>query len=124
MGVCDKEEGVKSQIQNVPVALLVAVESALAEGRAKYGERSWRTNNEKSSKLVGAIMRHALSWWSGEEVDPESSTGKSHLSGVAASVAILLDCIHCGTLDDDRPPPGPDANLLRDYNREAEGGGK
>lgn len=111
----------KPAIQNTPVALLVAVESALAEGRGKYGERSWRTSGEKASKLVGAVLRHALAWYNGEEIDPESATSKSHLDGLAASVAILLDCLHCKTLIDDRPPAGPDADLLRDSGYSKEG---
>lgn len=104
----------KPQIQNCPVALLVSVERAMVEGRARYGDRSWRTKGESARKLVGAVLRHALAYYNGEEVDPESSTQKLHLDGLAASVAILLDCIACGTLIDDRPPAGAGADLLRD----------
>lgn len=104
----------KIEIQRVPVALLVACEQALAEGRIKYGEQSWRTKGEKVSNLIGGLIRHAAAYWDGEDVDPESSTGKTHLAGMVANLAILLDAQACGTLTDDRPTgQGPAGKLLR-----------
>lgn len=103
----------KVQIQRVPVALLVACEQAMTEGRLKYGEQSWRTSGEKVSNLIGGLIRHAFAFWDGEDLDPESATGKTHLAGMVANLAILLDAEACGTLTDDRPKGGPAGKLLR-----------
>lgn len=104
----------KPQIQEVPLALLVACCEALDEGKKKYGPMSWRNSGESAGKLCGAIQRHIAAYYWGEETDPESATNKRHLAGAAASLAILLDCIASGCLRDDRPPPGVGAILLRD----------
>lgn len=104
----------KPSIIEVPVALAVAADEALAEGRVKYGPYSWRTRGESAKKLCNAVVRHVTAWYDGEEIDPESGTGKRHLAGAAASLAILLDAIAIGKLTDDRPTPGRAGHLLRD----------
>lgn len=103
----------KPAIQYVPVALIASCSEALEEGRIKYGVAKWRECETEAMTYVGGILRHLYSWVDGEEIDPESITGKTHLAGAAASLAILLDCIANGTIVDNRPPKGPGAKLMR-----------
>lgn len=103
----------KPAIQYVPVALIKECSDALDEGRIKYGTAKWRETKTEVMTYLGGALRHIYSYIDGEDVDPESITGKSHLAGAVASLAILLDCIAMGTVVDNRPPKGPGAALMR-----------
>lgn len=102
----------KASIEFVPVALLEACSEALAEGRVKYGTAKWRETDTEAMTYVGGILRHLYAWIDGEDIDPDSSIGKRHLAGAAASLAILLDVIAMGTVIDNRPPKGPGGKLM------------
>ncbi len=91
----------------VPPALMLGAAKAFGEGAAKYGAFNWRVSSVEAMTYVGAILRHLSAYVDGEDVDPESSTGKLHLEGIAACVGILLDCTYGGFLIDNRPPKGP-----------------
>lgn len=52
------------------------------------------------SRLYGAAMRHMLSWWSGDTVDPES--GESHLWHALCCIAFLVTYEQRGKGTDDR----------------------
>jgi hypothetical protein len=103
----------KRRVDLVPAALELGAAVALAEGGQKYGPFNWRVNHVKAMTYVGAIKRHLACFVDGENVDPESLTGKLHLEGIAASIAILLDSYYAGILIDDRPHVGPAMNLCR-----------
>jgi hypothetical protein len=104
----------KPPVHLVPPILLVAAARAIAEGAAKYGAFNWRKSEPlKMTTYLGGMLRHLMAFLDGEEIDPESSTGKTHLEGLAASLAILLDARALGNLVDDRAPAGPVADLLR-----------
>ncbi len=91
----------------VPPALLLGASKAFGEGAAKYGAFNWRSTRVEVMTYVGAMLRHLAAYTDGEDVDPESATGKLHLEGIAACVGILLDCHYGGFLVDNRPPKGP-----------------
>lgn len=103
----------KVPLQLVPPALTLAAATALGEGARKYGPYNWRTSKVEALTYVGAMLRHLAAWQDGEDVDPESAEGKTHLAGVAASLAILLDAIEGGFVIDNRPQPGPAPRLVR-----------
>lgn len=103
----------KVPLHLVPAALMDAVGRGLSEGRDKYGAWNWRSTQVEAMTYVGAIMRHLMAYVDGEDLDPDSATGKSHLDGAAASLAILLDATHGGFLVDNRPPKGPGGALMR-----------
>ena len=94
-------------------ALVIGAARALKEGAAKYGAFNWRTTKVELMTYIGAIQRHLAAYTDGEDVDPESLTGKTHLEGIAACVAILLDVTTGGFSIDNRPPPGPAPRLVR-----------
>jgi hypothetical protein len=102
----------KLATQTVPPALLLGAARAYGEGAAKYGAFNWRTSKVEAMTYVGAIHRHLAAYTDGEDVDPESNTGKLHLEGIAACVGILLDCHAGGFLVDNRPPAGPAPRLV------------
>lgn len=102
----------KVALQLVPPALVIHAAKALKEGAGKYGPYNWRKTKVEALTYVGAILRHLAAYQDGEDLDPESATGKSHLDGVAASLAILLDAQDGGTLIDNRPPAGPAPRLV------------
>jgi len=103
----------KPAIQYVPVALIKECSDALEEGRIKYGTAKWRETKTESMTYLGGALRHIYAYIEGEDIDPDSITGKSHLAGAIASLAILVDCIAMGTVVDNRPPKGPGAKLMR-----------
>ena len=47
-------------------------------------------------------MRHLMLWYEGEDLDIES--GQSHLGHARAWLAIIIDGLTTGGLNDDRPP--------------------
>jgi hypothetical protein len=102
----------KLPVHTVPPALLLGAAKAFGEGAAKYGAFNWRLSKVEAMTYVGAIQRHLAAYVDGEDVDPESVTGKLHLEGIAACVGILLDCHHGGYLIDNRPPKGPAPQMV------------
>lgn len=102
----------KSKVHLVPPALTIGAAKAFAEGAVKYGPFNWREKAVEAMTYIGAFMRHGMAYLDGEDVDPESLTGKLHLEGMAACVAILLDMTYAGTLIDNRPAAGPAPRLL------------
>lgn len=90
----------KCPLHLIPPASMEATAWALKYGADKYGIRNWREARIKSSTYEGAIMRHLNAWRGGEDMDPDS--GILHLGLISANVAILLDAICHGVIEDDR----------------------
>jgi hypothetical protein len=102
----------KCALQLVPPALMIGAAKAFKEGAAKYGPFNWRHNKVEAMTYVGGFARHMAAYLDGEDVDPESTTGKLHLEGAAACIGILLDAHYGGFLIDNRPPAGPAPRLI------------
>jgi len=99
-----------------PVALLV-LGQAMANGERKYGLTNWREKSVSSSVYYDAALRHAFAWWDGENVAPDSLV--HHLGHVMACCAIVIDALHQGTLNDDRPQVrGATAKFIADNTKE------
>ena len=75
---------------------------AFAEGDLKYGGYNYRAAGPKASIYYAADGRHMDKWFNGEDYDPK--TGIHHLAYALASIAVLIDAVEQGNLDDDRPP--------------------
>ena len=103
----------KLPVHLVPPALVLGAAKALGEGAAKYGPYNWRSTRVEAMTYVGAMLRHIAAYLDGEDIDPESSTGKTHLDGIAGSLAVLMDATYSGYLDDNRPPKGAAPRLVR-----------
>lgn len=112
---CETETGPETKDTNpkdaisdnkVPLWLVPPLTLAYAaighlNGFLKYGGWNWRKTGVRASVYIAAVKRHIEKWEHGEELDED---GVPHLSGVLASVGILLDARAMGKLRDDRPP--------------------
>lgn len=97
----------KPGIEGVPPAPLLMVGEVMRLGIRKYGLTNWRHDPISASVYYNAAMRHLLSWWDGQNADPES--GLPHLAHAIACMMIVLDAGSTGDLIDDRPKPGATA---------------
>lgn len=100
----------KAPLALVPPALVIGAAEALATGRDKYGAYNWRDYPVQAVTYVEAAMRHLLAYMDGE--DYAADTQVHHVKHAVAGLGVLLDCIAMGTVDDNRPLPGPAAKLL------------
>lgn len=60
----------------------------LTFGATEYGENSWKSVPNASERYFAALMRHIVSWRSGEKTDPQ--TGKSHLAHALCNLMFLF----------------------------------
>ena len=104
----------KVRLDLVPPSSIIAQATAMEEGADKYGPYNWRSKKVKMSIYIAAILRHTLALLDGEDADPDSVSGKTHLAGILASAGIIVDAGVTGNLLDDRPPKGAASELLRD----------
>ncbi len=93
----------KVPLHLVPPAAMIAIAKALAEGAEKYDPWNWRVDDVETMTYIGAVFRHLAAYVEGEEIDPDSPTGKTHLDGAIGSLAILIDAESVGSLIDNRP---------------------
>ncbi len=108
----------KAPLRFVPPSLAIAVAPIMELGAIKYNNGvpcNWRQYPIKAMVYLEAAQRHLSAYSDGEDLDPES--GKPHLWHAAACIAILIDSGLIGTLIDDRPLPGPSAEMLRELDR-------
>lgn len=92
----------KAPMSTVPAAVLAEVGVAMLEGACKYGRSNFRIAGVRSSVYYDAAMRHLMSWWEGEDTDPDS--GMSHVTKAITSLVVLRDAMIQGMCTDDRPP--------------------
>lgn len=74
--------------------------SVLVENGGKYEPRNWE-KGIAASRLYAAAMQHLTSWWTGEDLDPE--TGLHHLAHAACCVLFMLALARRSHKHDDRP---------------------
>lgn len=97
----------------VPPSLELEAALNMADGSEKYGPYNWRASKVEAMTYVAAIKRHLASYIDGEDVDPESKRGATHLGAIAACIAILTDARNGGQLIDNRPPKGTAGERIR-----------
>ncbi len=82
-----KFDGGKLRMDLIPPEFEEAVAEILTYGAQKYEDENWRKGiNYK--RVYGALRRHLLAWWRGEDYDNE--TGFSHLWHAACNLAFLI----------------------------------
>ena len=89
----------KADLSLIPMVALETEARAFMVGEIKYGRYNYY-QGLSASRLVAAMLRHAVAWNEGEECDPVD--GQNHLGSVRACAAMLLKCQELGTLEDDR----------------------
>ena len=92
----------KAPMSTVSAAVLMEVGVAMLEGALKYGRHNYRAAGVRASVYYDALMRHAMAWWEGEDIDPDS--GMSHVTKAITSLVVLRDAMVQGMCTDDRPP--------------------
>lgn len=107
----------KAPLSTLPCPVLFEIGLAMLEGARKYRRHNYRVAGVRSSVYYDAALRHLMSWYEGEDIDPES--GISHLSKVAACMIVLRDSMRRGNLNDDRPPKC-ETGWVNDLNKKAE----
>lgn len=103
----------KLTVALVPPALTLEAAPAFKEGGAKYGAYNYRDTKVEAMTYIAAILRHTYAYLDGEDLDPESTMGKTHLGGIAACVGILADARNKGMLIDNRPTKGTAGEVIR-----------
>ncbi len=102
----------KAPMSTVSAAVLAEVGVAMLEGACKYGRHNYRAVGVRASVYYDATMRHLMSWWEGEDIDPDS--GLSHITKAITSLVVLRDAMIQGMVTDDRPPRS--ANFYKELN--------
>lgn len=92
----------KAPLSTVSAPVLLEIGTAMLEGARKYGRHNYRIADVRASVYYDATMRHLMSWFEGEDLDPDS--GLSHITKALASLCVLRDAQINDGLVDDRPP--------------------
>lgn len=112
----------KPDLSVVPPVSLLHLATAMMNGAEKYGPFNWREQPISYRPYLAAAMRHLASCLDGEDFSAdtvEAGLPVHHLGHVMACCAIVLDAIHCGTLNDNRPSVfGATGEAIEHYNKE------
>lgn len=106
----------KAPMSCVSAVVIAEVGVAMLEGACKYGKYNYRAVGVRASVYYDAAMRHLMSWWEGEDTDPDS--GLSHITKAITSLVVLRDAMIHGKVTDDRPPSSE--AFYADLNAKAE----
>jgi hypothetical protein len=91
----------KLSMSDTPTESLRMLAEVHSSGAKKYGSLNWRKHDVSATVYYNAAQRHLMSWFDGEDYDPES--GLPHLAHVMACASILIDAKVHGSLNDNRP---------------------
>lgn len=85
-----KYDGGKPNLALIPPETINEVAEIFTFGAEKYGMNNWREdgNNTSWARTYSSIQRHLNSFWSGEDLDPESN--KRHLAHACTQIMILM----------------------------------
>lgn len=94
------EKGVKlARFDLIPPKALWELAEHYGRGSLKYADRNWEAGYDWS-KSYGALSRHLIAFWMGEDIDPE--TGSHHLIAVAWHALALRTFAESHPEKDDR----------------------
>ena len=94
-----KDDQGKLRYDLLPPDALEALAEIFTDGAAKYGEKNW-SKGMAWSRPYAAAQRHLWQWWSGVDIDEESS--RNHLAHAAVNILFLLAYSKRGVGTDDR----------------------
>lgn len=100
-----KHDGGKDPWHLLPFDALRGIVKVLAFGANKYAARNWEGGMDWS-RCFGALQRHLVSWWMGEDGGKDPETGYSHLWHAGCCVLFLIAFEIRGVGKDDRPSAG------------------
>lgn len=90
----------KIMMELLPPEALMAIAEVFTYGAKKYDARNWERGFDWG-RIYGALQRHLMAWWAGEDMDKE--TGYSHLAHAGCDLLMLLTYEILGAGTDDRP---------------------
>ena len=91
----------KAPISTVPCGVMMELGVAMLEGSCKYGRHNYRVAGVRASVYYDALMRHAMDWYEGNDIDPGS--GLNHITKAIATLVVLRDAMQNDMVFDDRP---------------------
>lgn len=94
-----------TQVGSMDPVALIEVARVSGYGANKYAAYNFMRGTDWSL-MFNAMQRHALRFWAGEDIDPES--GLHHMAHVMWMAHALIGMSMRGTGTDDRPPAIPD----------------
>ncbi|MCK5017623.1 MAG: hypothetical protein KAS32_11205, partial [Candidatus Peribacteraceae bacterium] len=62
----------KSPITTIPMPILFELGLAMLEGSRRYGRHNYRAVGVRTSIYVDAAIRHIMTFWEGQDTDPDS----------------------------------------------------
>ena len=89
-----------ARVDLIPPYPLWLLAEVYGRGSVKYADRNWE-RGAHFGKFYGAMLRHALQFWAGEDIDPKD--GQHHLASVAWMAFALLEMQRTHPELDDRP---------------------
>lgn len=95
-----RDDGEKSPIHLIPPEGILMLAEVFKYGSRKYGERNWELGMDWS-RIYSSAMRHLLSFWMGENDDPESKL--QHMAHATWNCMALMCYVFWGIGFDDRP---------------------
>lgn len=98
----------------LPMAVICEMAAAMGEGAIKYGKYNWKMEGVRASIYFDASLRHLISWFEGQDIDPDSNL--NHITKAITSLTVLRDSMIRGNWVDDRPPAS-DNNPVDDGNK-------
>ena len=105
----------KAPMSTLSAPVIAEVGVAMLEGALKYGRHNYRAMGVRGSVYYDATLRHLMSWWEGEDIDPDS--GMNHITKAMASLCVLRDSMIRENWEDDRPPACE--NFFKELNEKA-----
>lgn len=97
----------------VPRQVLWEVGVGMLEGALKYGRHNYRASGVRASVYVDAAIGHLDQFVEGEDRDPDSRAGLSHVTKAICSLVVLRDAMMNDFWVDDRPPKIKDLDSVR-----------
>jgi hypothetical protein len=97
----EKYGSVKPCISFIPPIALLEEAVVMQLGGSKYGPYNWNDKPIRASTYYSAAFRHMATWFTGQDVDPESMGHE--LAHARACFGILIDAQSMGNMIDDRP---------------------
>jgi len=99
MGADRFNEG-KLPMHLIPKSTLDAIAEVLQMGAEKYSAHNWRKGLDWDAGVWSSLVRHAVSWHNGEDLDKES--GLNHMKHVLVNALFLVHYIENNLGTDDR----------------------
>ena len=105
----------KPKLSLVPSTFIIHVSKALEDGAEKYGAYNWREKKVSTMNLIDKIERHLQLFKDRHDYADDSKLHE--LSHIAADVAVYIDAMESGMVEDDRPLVGKANDVMNRFTK-------